>query len=76
MFNLRITFVTKSKNEKFRKSYTRLRLSSHSLEIETGRYNGIDRINRLCKLRNKNVVESEYHFYYVVQNTQISVIST
>ena len=39
-----------------------MRLSSHSLEIETGRYNGTDRMHRLCKLCNQNVVESEYHF--------------
>ena len=55
-------YLDKCKNEKFRKSFSRLRLSSHSLEIETGRYNGIDRMNRLCKLCNQNVVESEYHF--------------
>ena len=55
-------YLDKSKNDKLRKSFSRLRLSSHSLEIETGRYNGVDRINRLCKLCNQNVVETEYHF--------------
>ena len=39
-----------------------MRLCSHSLEIEFGRYNGVDRNNRLCKLCNQKVVESEYHF--------------
>ena len=49
-------YLDKCRNEKFRKSFSRLRLSSHSLEIETGRFNGIDRMNRLCKLCNQNVV--------------------
>ena len=39
-----------------------MRLSSHRLEIETGRYSNIDRRDRLCKLCNQNAVESEYHF--------------
>ena len=39
-----------------------LRLTSHCLEIEFGRFNGINRENRLCKLCTQNVVESEYHF--------------
>ena len=30
--------------------------------IETGRFNGIDSSNRLCKLCNQHVVETEYHF--------------
>ena len=41
---------------------SRFRLSAHSLEIETGRYNNITRENRTCKLCNTNMVESEYHF--------------
>ena len=41
---------------------TCLRMSSHNLEIEAGRYLGIDRNQRTCKLCNFNVVESEYHF--------------
>ena len=41
-----------------------MRLSSHQLEIETGRYSGIDRRDRLCKLCNQNAIESEYHFIF------------
>ena len=55
-------YLDKSKNDTLRQSFSRLRLSSHSLEIETGRYNGVDRMNRLCKLCNQNLVETEYHF--------------
>ena len=54
-------------NEKYRIALTRLRCSSHSLEIEIGRYhyNRTDRQNRLCKLCNMNMVENEYHFVLV-----------
>lgn len=55
-------YLVNIKNEKHRKELTRFRLSSHSLEIETGRYNNIERSNRICKLCTQNVVESEYHF--------------
>ena len=55
-------YLVHIKNEKHRKELTRFRLSSHSLEIETGRYNNIERSNRICKLCTQNVVESKYHF--------------
>jgi hypothetical protein len=49
-------------NDKLRQQLTCLRLCSHSLDIELGIYNNIERSNRLCKLCNQNAVESEYHF--------------
>jgi len=49
-------------DENIRKHMPRFRLSSHSLEIETGRYSGVVRNERKCKLCNMNVCESEYHF--------------
>lgn len=49
-------------NDYMRKEMSRLRLSSHSLLIETGRYNNVVRNLRLCKCCNLNVVESEFHF--------------
>jgi len=49
-------------NDKRRKTLTRFRLSSHSLSIGTGRYNGITRNERKCVLCTQNVRESEYHF--------------
>jgi len=48
--------------EKSRITLTRLRLSSHNLEIETGRYRNVDRNNRVCRLCSLNTIESEYHF--------------
>lgn len=38
---------------------------SHSLSIETGRYNTVDKSVRFCKCCNMNVIEDEYHFLLV-----------
>ena len=43
------------------KYITMLRLSSHSLSIETGRYQGINTVNGLCQFC-KSDVEDEFHF--------------
>lgn len=49
-------------NSKQRELYTKFRISAHNLEIEVGRYTGIERQNRICKLCQSQSVESEYHF--------------
>ena len=54
--------MDKIENDNLRKLFSSFRLSSHNLEIEAGRFNGIDRANRLCKLCSQRVVENEYHF--------------
>jgi len=40
---------------------------SHTICIETGRYEGMVRENRMCKLRLMNVVESVYQFLIYVK---------
>ena len=45
-----------------RKSLEKLRISSHKLRIETGRYDKIPRDERLCSLCNCNRIEDETHF--------------
>ena len=52
---------------KLRIALSRLRLSSHQLQIETGRYaqNRIDRTLHLCSLCEKSDIEDEYHFVLV-----------
>ncbi len=45
-----------------RKFLSFLRLSCHPLNIEYGRYKGIPKSDRLCKLCNLNTVEDEFHF--------------
>ena len=49
-------------NIKYRNAIRNLRLSTHKLNIETGRHKGIDRDERLCKLCTLNRVETEIHF--------------
>jgi hypothetical protein len=46
----------------FQKCITKIRLSSHNLFIETGRYTGIVRNERKCIIFNLNVLENEFHF--------------
>ena len=51
---------------KFRVALTKLRVSSHRLEIETGRWSRpkVDRQNRKCKVCNAGPVEDEFHFIF------------
>lgn len=53
------------KENKYRVALSRLRTSSHSLLIETGRYENIAREERLCKSCNMRKVETEFHFILV-----------
>jgi hypothetical protein len=53
------------KDNKLRIALTRLKVSSHNLFIETGRYLNIDRNERKCQNCNMNVVENEFHFILV-----------
>ena len=45
-----------------RKNVTSLRISSHRLNVERGRYKNIDRHKRVCKLCMSGMVEDEFHF--------------
>jgi hypothetical protein len=55
--------------KRFRIATFRLRLSSHKLRFETGRYapNRIDRNQRKCLLCNRNDIENEYHFVIILR---------
>lgn len=50
---------------KYRISLSRYRLSSHNLSIETGRYNGVPKEERLCNFCNMRKIEDEFHFLLV-----------
>ena len=41
---------------------SKMRISAHNLNIETGRFYNLDRHERVCSMCNLNVVEDEYHF--------------
>lgn len=58
---------------------TRLRISAHSLRIQTKRYstNYTPRIDRVCKYFEKNEIEDEFHFVIlIVRVIEISVVNT
>ena len=57
-----LNFITE---KKYRVALTQFRLSSHDLAIERGRYENINRSERICKLCNMKSVECEYHFLLV-----------
>ena len=45
-----------------RKALVKLRISSHKLLIETGRYDNIPRNERVCNVCNRKTIEDEIHF--------------
>jgi hypothetical protein len=55
------------KEKKYRVALSQFRTSSHRLEIETGRYQNIDRKDRICKNCNTGQIENEYHFLFICQ---------
>ena len=58
-------YLTVLDNYKHRQAISKIKLSSHKLNIERGRYSGVPRQNRKCELCNKNDLEDEFHFMLV-----------
>ena len=58
------TYLDIPKYRKYRSVLTQIRLSSHRLRIETGRYgpNRLDRSERICQFCESGEPEDEYHF--------------
>ena len=60
-----------------RKNITKLRISAHKLEIETGRYTSkkhgkrIEEKDRLCKFCDANKIEDEFHVIMCCSNYEI-----
>jgi hypothetical protein len=50
-----------------RKLIVKMRISDHILEIERGRYNKINREQRICRQCPINVIEDEEHFFFHCQ---------
>jgi hypothetical protein len=57
-------YLDKIKNFEQRRTSTRFRISAHKLTIETGRYKGIPRHDRICTRCTDNTVEDERHFLF------------
>ena len=55
-------YLLKIHNLKHRRVLSKLRLSSHTLNIEYGRFKNIDRQHRFCEMCDKLTIEDEYHF--------------
>ena len=58
-------YITLLQNIKYRNILAKLRLSSHNLQIESGRHLKIPRPDRKCILCNLNDIEDEFHFVLV-----------
>ena len=56
------SYLSVIENTKYRNILAKLRLSSHKLNIETGRHNKIARNDRKCTMCNINDIEDEFHF--------------
>lgn len=55
-------YLMKINNFKHRQIISKIRMSSHCLNIEYGRHRNIERQNRLCELCDKLTIEDEFHF--------------
>ena len=55
-------YLDLTRKNRSRKTLVKLRISSHKLRIETGRYDNIPREERLCNLCNCNRINDETHF--------------
>jgi hypothetical protein len=48
-----------------------MRISDHALEIERGRYNKINREQRICRQCHLNVIEDDEHFFFHCQKKEL-----
>jgi superfamily II helicase len=55
-------YLTILNNFHYKRSICRLRISSHRLQIETGRYRNVPRDERICQQCSENEIEDEVHF--------------
>lgn len=58
-------YLVSTIEKKFKIALTQFRLSSHDLAIERGRYENLNRSERVCKFCNSNLIKCEYHFLLV-----------
>ena len=63
--NFELSLYLSKIHKKHRNSLAKLCLSSHSLMIESGRHNGIERENRIGPICNTNDLEDEFHFIFI-----------
>ena len=67
-------YLSDISNIKHRQAVTKLRISSHRLPVESGRYNNIPFDKRTCKLCNLNEVGNEQYYLMQCSNTLLKEI--
>ena len=67
-------YLNEISNIKHRQAVTKLRISSHRLPVESGRYNNIPFDERTCKLCNLNEVGNEQHYLMQCSNPMFKEI--
>jgi hypothetical protein len=50
---------------------TKFRCGNHKLPVVTGRYEGLERRERICKICNSNNIADEYHYLFECKNKDI-----
>lgn len=63
-------YLTLLQSPEQRRNFTRLRISSHRLRIEQGRYQGTLRQDRICLRCTSNEVDDEKHFLFSCTSSQ------
>jgi hypothetical protein len=66
-------YLSLVKNEMYRQSVTRVRLSCHNFPIQTGRYNNVEEKQRICTKCNINI-GTEYHCIMECFNPNIAIV--
>ena len=55
-------------NDKERYIFCKFRTANHRLIIETGRWSGVSKENRVCSLCNQGLIGDEYHYLLECQS--------
>ena len=64
------TYLDLPYDNKYKRALTQFRISSHNLNIKSGRHINLPRDQRLCSSCNMNMIENEYHFYWYILTIQ------
>ena len=67
-------YITKVSNFKHRQAVTKLRISSHKLPVETGRYTNSPYNERICKHCNLNEVGNEQHYLLQCNSPKFNIL--
>ena len=66
-------YLDKVKSKNSRVALTKFRISAHMLPVESGRYKGVSRENRLCNMCNSSDIGDEKHYFSHCDNVDNSI---